>query len=126
MMTKLSPLLLATLLVLTMGLADDELAQLRERAEKRYPEVQRLKTSAALGETYLGYLAVPPSSEIDDKGKALMRDENADRKRVYALLAEKEGTTAEKVADRAARRNFARAKSGEYLLFPNGEWQRKP
>jgi uncharacterized protein YdbL (DUF1318 family) len=118
--------LVASLAALAAGSPDEELGQLRARAEKRYPLLQQLKTTGSIGETYLGYLALPPNSDADDKARALMADENTDRKQVYALLAEKEQTTPEKVAERAAKRNFARAKSGEYLLFPNGQWQRKP
>jgi uncharacterized protein YdbL (DUF1318 family) len=129
MVTQRTLVFIAAVSALLVGTAradtDSELATLRQRSEARYTELQKLKTAGTIGETYLGFLANPPAATPDEKAKKLVDEENADRKRVYALLAEKEGSTTEKVADRAARRNFARAKSGEWLLFPNGQWGKK-
>ena len=50
--------------------------------------------------------------------------ENADRRKPYAALAEKEGTTPATVAKVNAKRNFERARAGEYLK-EEGKWRKK-
>lgn len=102
----------------------DEMSELRERFQARDAAVSRLKAEGAVGETSLGYLEVP--KEADAAARKLMGEENADRRGLYQLIAEKEGATAATVADRAARRNFARARSGEWLKYPDGQWRQKP
>jgi len=103
--------------------AGDTMAELQERFKQRYAQIQKLKTAGTLGETYLGYLGAPAA--IDDAASALMNDENADRKKLYTLIADKEETTPEKVAERNAVRNFGKAQSGEYLKGPDGSWKKK-
>jgi len=61
----------------------------------------------------------------DAKSAELIDQENTDRKELYKLIAEKEKTTEEKVAERNAARNFQRAQSGEYLKDKDGAWKRK-
>lgn len=57
--------------------------------------------------------------------RELVDEENADRRELYKLIAEKEKTTPEKVAERNAARNFQKARSGEYLKTRPGEWKKK-
>jgi len=54
-----------------------------------------------------------------------VEDENADRKALYELIAKKEETTPEKVAERNAARNFEKAKPGEWLKGKDGKWEQK-
>ena len=98
--------------------------ELRERFESRYREIQRLKAEGLIGETVEGY--VEAVGDAEDDARELIADENADRRELYALIADDEKTTPEKVAERNAARNFQKAKSGEYLKGRDGKWKRKP
>lgn len=103
--------------------AADEMSDLRARFQSRDAKLTELKKSGTLGETYLGYIDAPSSPPA--AAKSLMDEENTDRKRLYALIAQKEGVTPDLVATRAANRNFARASAGEMLKYSDGQWKKK-
>ena len=105
------------------GKNDPELAALRKRFEERYVQIHALKSKGVIGETYQGYLEFVKAK--DESVASMVNDENADRKKLYELIAKKENTTAEKVAERNAKRNFEKAKPGEYLKNSDGTWQKK-
>jgi uncharacterized protein YdbL (DUF1318 family) len=96
----------------------DEMADLRARFESRDPQILALKKTGTIGETYLGFLDAPGA--LPGEAQSLMADENTDRKKLYELIAKKEGATVEAVAERAARRNFNKAAKGEMLKTPTG------
>ena len=102
--------------------APDE-ATLQKRFKARYPQVQQLKTDGVIGETSEGFVEF--RDKKDAKAAKLVEEENADRKLLYKLIADKEGITVEVVANRAAKRNFERAKPGEWLKH-EGKWKQKP
>jgi uncharacterized protein YdbL (DUF1318 family) len=62
---------------------------------------------------------------LDDHASKLVDEENADRKELYDLIAKKEGTTAQLVAERNAKRNFEKAKHGDWLKGADGKWTKK-
>ena len=101
---------------------DARIKELQEKFKQRYEKIRQFKQQGVVGETYEGYLDF-----VKDKGNAAqdVDDENADRKELYKLIAEKEGTTAEKVAERNAKRNFSKASAGEFLKGADGKWQKK-
>jgi len=101
---------------------DARIKELQEKFKQRYEQVHDLKKQGVVGETYEGYLDF-----VKDKGSAgqVVDDENADRKELYKLIAEKEGTTPEKVAERNAKRNFSKAATGDFLKGADGKWQKK-
>jgi uncharacterized protein YdbL (DUF1318 family) len=101
---------------------DARKAELQERFKKRYPQIRAAKQAGKIGETSDGYLDfVTPG---DKRLQALVEDENADRKALYGLIAAETQTTTQTVAQRAAKRNFERAKPGEYLK-DDGKWTKK-
>jgi len=102
--------------------AKDE-AALQKRLKARYPQIQQLKSDGAIGETSDGYVDVVDRK--DAKAAAtLVEEENADRKAAYKLIADKEGVEVDVVATRAGKRNFERAKAGEWLK-EGGKWKKK-
>jgi uncharacterized protein YdbL (DUF1318 family) len=115
--------LLALLLVpaFARAAADDE-ATLQKRFKERYPQLRQLKSDGVIGETSEGY--VDFVDKKDAKAADVVKEENDDRKALYKLLAEKEGTTAEKVAEIAGTRNLKKAKPGEYIK-QGGKWTKK-
>jgi hypothetical protein len=99
--------------------------RLRARSEQRYPDIQRYKSAGKVGETSSGYLEAVKKDYLDDSAlKKLIDEENKDRKALYALIADEDGTDAALVAKRAAKRNIERAHKGEYVK-QDGQWAKK-
>lgn len=99
--------------------------QLRERFKQRYAKLVEYKQAGTVGETYQGYAELVDENSKDKDAKAVVDEENADRKELYKLIADKEGTTADVVAERNAKRVFEKAKPGEYLKGSDGKWKKK-
>ena len=102
--------------------ATPEEAALQKRFKARYPQIQQLKTAGTIGETDGG--EVDFVKQKDEKATKIVEEENTDRKALYKLIADREGITAEVVAQRAAKRNFDHAKPGEWLK-ESGKWRQK-
>jgi uncharacterized protein YdbL (DUF1318 family) len=101
-------------------------AELRERFKERYPELLKAKSAGKIGENTQGFVEIVNSSDAADEKLAKLTDaENADRRALYALIAEEEGTTADVVAKRNALRNYEKARTGDYLKKPDGTWGQK-
>jgi len=102
------------------------LDELRGRFKQRYPKLLKAKDDGKVGETFKGFVEAVKPEFLDDKAlKKLVDDENTDRKTLYGILAKKEGTTPEKVAERNAVREFKKAKPGHYLKNKDGKWEQK-
>ena len=117
-----------TMIVLMLGAAAaqaaDDLKMLQERMRARYPQLLRLKADGKVGETWSGYVeAVKP--EFRDEAGGLIEAENDDRRALYRLMAKEEGLSPEEVAKNNAVRNFQKARKGEYLKGPDGQWKQK-
>ena len=117
---------LLTCLPAGLALAADREAELQERFKRRFRELREAKADGKVGETREGLVDFVESKHADDKAlRTLVDDENADRRELYKLIAEKEKTTEAKVAERAAARNYERARSGEFLKDKDGAWRQK-
>jgi uncharacterized protein YdbL (DUF1318 family) len=99
--------------------------ELQERFKDRLPDIRDAKADGDVGETTEGVLEAVDGKDLDGDVRKLVDEENADRLELYKLIAAKEKTSPEKVAERNAARNFRNAKSGEYLKTPEGKWKRK-
>ena len=99
--------------------------ELKERFKERFPRIAELKTAGTIGETFAGYLEVVDKKSADKETQKIVDEENADRKELFKLIADKEGVTSEKVAERAGKRAFDKAKPGEYLKGSDGKWKQK-
>jgi uncharacterized protein YdbL (DUF1318 family) len=103
--------------------ADSKESELKERHEKRAPQIDKLKKAGIVGETADGYLDWV--KDKDKKSADVVDEENSDRKEVYKHIAEKTKVSVEQVAERAGKRNFDHASPGEYLKDKNGKWKKK-
>lgn len=99
--------------------------ELKESFKERFPKLAALKKAGTVGETHAGYVALVDEKSKDAEAKELVESENDDRKELFKLIAEREGTTEKKVAERAGKRAFDKAKAGEYLKGADGEWKKK-
>lgn len=104
--------------------AADDLQSLQKRMKARYAQLVKLKSAGKIGETWSGYVE-PVKPEFRDAVSSLINAENADRRSLYRLMAEEEGLTADEVAKNNAVRNFQKARKGEYLKGPDGNWKQK-
>lgn len=117
--------------------AQDAQAELRDRFAGRYARLLELQDQGKIGETWRGEVkAVEPEYAEQAEVKALIDAENADRRRLYELLAdelrrevrdetERERVTVELIARRNAQRNFDRARPEHYLLISEHTWIKK-
>lgn len=122
----LKHVILATALLMfgaSVSLAGNSMKELQQRFKERYDDLRQLKDDGVIGETFDGYVAFVEKGDAE-AGK-LVDEENADRKELYRLIAEKENISPKKVAERNAKRNFDKAKPGDYLKGEDGEWTRK-
>ena len=109
-----------------LAFAADREGELQERFKRRLEDVRTAKADGKIGETREGVLDAVEAKYLDDKTlRTLVDEENADRRELYKLIAEKEKATEAQVAERAAARNYQRARSGEYLKDKDGAWKRK-
>ena len=119
----------ATLITPMSAHAADTKAELKARFKERFPQLSKLLDQGKIGETWQGYVEpVKNASDLDSAAKKLIDEENADRKKLYELIASEQGKklSAEKVAERNAWRKFSDAKSDWYLKAKDGPWvQRK-
>ncbi len=103
----------------------DRQDELQERFKDRLPDVRDAKADGKIGETTEGVLEAVEGKDLDADVRKVVDEENADRRELYKLIAEKEKTSPDKVAERNAARNFQKAKSGEYLKTREGKWKKK-
>jgi len=99
--------------------------EIKKSLADRFPKIAALKSAGTVGETHEGYVALVDDKSKDKDAKELVEKENEDRKEAYQLIADKEKTTLEKVAERAGKRAFEKAKPGEYLKGSDGKWTKK-
>jgi hypothetical protein len=107
-----------------MALADRK-ADLQKAFEQRYPQIQAAKAAGKVGETTQGLIEAVKGQSLDAPTQKLVDDENRDRNELYQLIAKETNATPQVVAEQNARRNFQRAKSGEWLKSADGRWEQK-
>jgi uncharacterized protein YdbL (DUF1318 family) len=122
------PFMVAAIVVVSgafvLAAGDEVMAALQQRFKDRYEALLKLKTDGKIGETWEGYLeAVKAEYLNDEQVKSILSAENADRRELYKLIAEKQGTKPEVVAERNALREMKKARPGEYVKNKDTGWQ---
>jgi uncharacterized protein YdbL (DUF1318 family) len=101
-------------------------AELQERFRERDSELDANKKDGKIGETTEGLIDFVKSEFREDRAlKRLVDEENKDRAELYEIIAKETGATPAVVAEQNARRNYQRARPGEYLKTAGGEWRQK-
>lgn len=99
---------------------------MRDRFEKRLPEITKLKKEGKIGETFDGYVeAVTPADAANPEIAALLKAENADRLAYYQAVARTAQSNVGYVGELSAMKRFEAAIAGEYLRYRDGTWKRK-
>lgn len=108
------------------GAASNDLDAVKERMIQRVERLAELKQRQLIGENRLGYLQVLDAAAISADAKALVAQENADRRQVYTAIATQFGTTAEQAGGQRARIIYRNAEKGIMLQGDDGQWSPKP
>lgn len=116
-------LMLCVLLVPVLAAANP-VADATQRMKDRLPQLDALKEEGSIGEAATGYLAV--RTELSKRLTDLVTAENADRKTVYAAVAERTGQSLEEVGQQRALRIIDIAASGVWVQDARGAWVQKP
>lgn len=121
---RFKPISLFCILVIgaTVAVALAGAQDLKKRMAARQPAINALKAGGIVGENNQGYLAL--IKKQSDK-KAVVNAENADRLKVYQLIARQQGTTAEHVGRRRALKIADIAAPGTWLQNAKGKWYQK-
>jgi len=95
---------------------------IKARMKARLSLIASLKADGVIGENNGGFLEFRGKQ----REKAdVVNEENNDRGIVYKAIAKQQGTTVEVVGKIRAKQIAKKAKPGEWLQSPEGEWYRK-
>jgi len=125
----LASVLLGAMLATTASAADTK-AELKAKFEQRYPQLRQAKQQGKVGENWQGFIeAVETKFVSEGKIADLIEQENDDRSRLYALIAEEQSkerkVSPAQVGERNARRNFSEAKDDEFLKTRDNIWMQR-
>ena len=98
-------------------------AGIKERLAQRLPAINKMKQALLIGENNQGYLEA--KGTLTPAQKSIVNAENADRKKIYAMIAKKTGTSISLVQKRRAEIIAKNSKSGIWLQKPDGTWYKK-
>ena len=97
-------------------------AGIKERMAARLPTINALKKSGTVGENNLGFLAFRTG---DTSKKAVVDQENHDRKIVYQAIGKKQGAKAKLVGQRRAKMIAQKGGTGQWFQKSDGSWYKK-
>ncbi len=110
-------------------------SELKAEFKQRHGVLERLKDRGKIGETSAGLVGLVRgeggNDEVDVPGqgkmtvKALVGEENEDRRELYRLIGKRTGEPQAEVAKQAALRNFRKAAPNHWLELPDGRWVQK-
>jgi hypothetical protein len=100
----------------------DSMNAIKTRMKTRLPIIKTLKARNIIGENNRGYLEFV--STVREK-QQVINAENADRRKIYALIAQKHGTRIEVVEKHRAAQIHLKADRGEWLQDAEGRWYQK-
>ncbi len=111
----------------------DTKSEVLGRMKERFKTLSEARDAGEVGEAWAGNCAAVPADvskktltdarkkEVED----LVKAENDDRAKLYAILAKEENTTPEKVAERNRERLFKKADDGHFLRDADKKWMTK-
>ncbi|MGE4565378.1 MAG: YdbL family protein [Victivallaceae bacterium] len=106
--------------------AKTEKDRLMNAVRDRRDKITEYRTKGVFGENNQGLLElrVPPAETTAD-AVLMMTAENADRAKLYIIIAEEQKTTPDFVATRRAARTAEKAPAGTWLQGIDGVWSKK-
>jgi hypothetical protein len=100
----------------------DTMTDIKTRMKTRLPIIKTLKVQNIIGESNRGYLEFIRSERREQQ---VVNAENADRRKIYALIAQQSGTRLEVVEKHRAAQIHLKADPGEWLQDAKGHWYQK-
>ena len=107
----------------TVALRAEDLGAVKARIEQRLGAVNGLKDRGVAGENNRGFLEARGSASGADQ--QVISAENADRRTVYAALAQQTGATPDSVGRQRAQQLASLARRGHWIQESNGQWHQK-
>jgi uncharacterized protein YdbL (DUF1318 family) len=95
---------------------------IKSHMKARLPALTALKAQGIIGENKSGYLEF---RKADNSQEALIKEENEDRRTVYAAIAKQQGADMQLVGSRRALQIAGQAAAGTWLQKPDGIWYQK-
>ena len=96
---------------------------LHDRFLQRHPALDALRQSGVVGENNQGFVEL--RGVADDKTVQLVKAENDDRTKAFAIIAQKDGTAPDEVGRERAKKIADKAKPGVWLQAVDGTWSQK-
>ena len=110
-------------LMTTSVLAAEDQSAIQKRMMERVDSIDTLKTKALIGENNKGFLE--QRGPLKPNQTAILNAENADRKALYAILAERLDLTISVVGQGRAEDLRKKSAPGVWLQKSTGEWYKK-
>jgi uncharacterized protein len=98
-------------------------AGIKDRMAERLPVINKLKAALLIGEGNKAYLVLKGTVSAADQ--KVIDAENADREKIYKMLAKKTKVTVEKMQSRRAEQIAKKSKKGIWLQKTDGTWYKK-
>ncbi len=96
--------------------------EIKSRMVNRKPTIDALKNQGFVGEGVDGYLHVRNNS---GNAQNVANAENADRRTVNGIIAQREGATLDKVSRAVGAKLVQSASPGQWIMQANGAWVQK-
>ncbi len=97
-------------------------ATIKKRMQSRLAAIEALKTKGIVGENNKGFLNYRKKS---NEGKTIVDAENADRAKIYKMIAGKTRVSEKIVGQQRAKKIAQSSKSGQWIQKQNGQWTKK-
>ena len=110
-------------LMVSSAIAAEDQSAIQKRMIERVDSIDALKTNELIGENNKGFLEQRGPLKPDQT--AIMNAENADRKALYAILAERLDLTISVVGQGRAEDLRKKSAPGVWLQKSTGEWYKK-
>jgi len=103
-----------------------EMDDIKASMKARYSTLVKMKDAHKIGENHLGFVvAATAEAGKDKKVMEVVSGENADRKKLYAAIAEQTKTTPDEVGKNNALRIFNKAPKDHVFQAADGKWRAK-
>ncbi len=120
MRSKFTVFIMLSALICTFSIAQEN--NLKERFLKRKPVLNALKDQEIIGENNEGLITF---RKADEENKQIVEEENADRLKVYSIIAKRHGINVAEVGKRRAVKIARIASPGHWLQDVKGKWYKK-
>lgn len=101
----------------------DTQADVKARIQARLSAVDQLKAAGVVGENNKGFLE--QRGTLNAQQSQLMRDENADRRSLYDMIATELGYASSVIGEQRAAQIRKNSVAGIWLQSPTGNWYQK-